>query len=156
MMDPMFRYFLGCQVSADRAGWLARQLPTVSSDLFAGLKPQLYHLTLCTIAETMEPQPFLRLAAYGSQACDAIVSPVFSITSLCLPFKSMDIRAAEGARPADVSVGQAFSFSVVPVSGRSLVFRRSQCLGFFDAVAGRWWVRCWCSSRVFALPLKSA
>jgi hypothetical protein len=60
MMDPMFRYFLGFQVSADRAGWLARQLPPVSGDLFAGLKPQLYHLTLCTIAETMEPQPFLR------------------------------------------------------------------------------------------------
>ena len=60
MMDPMFRYFLGFQVSADRAGWLARQLPPVSGDLFAGLKPQLYHLTLCTIAETIEPQPFLR------------------------------------------------------------------------------------------------
>lgn len=59
-MDPMFRYFLGFQVAADRAGWLARQLPAVSGDLFAGLKPQLYHLTLCTIAETMEPQPFLR------------------------------------------------------------------------------------------------
>lgn len=59
-MDPMFRYFLGFQVSTDRAGWLARQLPPVSGDLFAGLKPQLYHLTLCTIAETMEPQPFLR------------------------------------------------------------------------------------------------
>ncbi|AJA10682.1 hypothetical protein SKP52_19065 [Sphingopyxis fribergensis] len=59
-MDPMFRYFLGFQVAADRAGWLARQLPPVSGDLFAGLKPQLYHLTLCTIAETMEPQPFLR------------------------------------------------------------------------------------------------
>lgn len=60
MMDPMFRYFLGFQVAADRAGWLARQLPAVSGDLFGGLKPQLYHLTLCTIAETMEPQPFLR------------------------------------------------------------------------------------------------
>ena len=59
MMDPMFRYFLGFQVAADRAGWLARQLPPVSGDLFAGLKPQLYHLTLCTIAETIEPQPFL-------------------------------------------------------------------------------------------------
>lgn len=59
-MDPMFRYFLGFQVPTDRAGWLARQLPSVSGDLFAGLKPQLYHLTLCTIAETMEPQPFLR------------------------------------------------------------------------------------------------
>jgi 2'-5' RNA ligase len=59
-MDPMFRYFLGFQVPADRAGWLARQLPPVAGDLFAGLKPQLYHLTLCTIAETMEPQPFLR------------------------------------------------------------------------------------------------
>lgn len=59
-MDPMFRYFLGFQLAADRAGWLARQLPPVSGDLFAGLKPQLYHLTLCTIAETMEPQPFLR------------------------------------------------------------------------------------------------
>ena len=59
-MDPMFRYFLGFQVAADRAGWLARQLPPVSGDLFAGLKPQLYHLTLCTIAETIEPQPFLR------------------------------------------------------------------------------------------------
>lgn len=58
-MDPMFRYFLGFQVIADRAGWLARQLPAVSGDLFAGLKPQFYHLTLCTIAETMEPQPFL-------------------------------------------------------------------------------------------------
>ncbi len=60
MMDPMFRYFLGFQVAADRAGWLARQLPAVSGDLFAGLKPQLYHLTLCTIAETNDPQPFLR------------------------------------------------------------------------------------------------
>jgi hypothetical protein len=59
-MDPMFRYFLGFQVSVDRAGRLARQLPTVAGDLFAGLKPQLYHLTLCTIAETLEPQPFLR------------------------------------------------------------------------------------------------
>ena len=59
-MDPMFRYFLGFQVSGDRAGWLARQLPAVAGDLFAGLKPQLYHLTLCTIAETLEPQPFLR------------------------------------------------------------------------------------------------
>jgi len=59
-MDPMFRYFLGFQVTPDRAGWLARQLPPVSGDLFAGLKPQLYHLTLCTIAETVEPQPFLR------------------------------------------------------------------------------------------------
>ncbi|SEH16722.1 2'-5' RNA ligase [Sphingopyxis sp. YR583] len=64
-MDPMFRYFLGFQVAADRAGWLARQLPPVSGDLFAGLKPQHYHLTLCTIAETDEQQPFLhkRVAA---------------------------------------------------------------------------------------------
>jgi hypothetical protein len=69
MMDPMFRYFLGFQVAADRAGWLARQLPAVSCDLFAGLKPQLYHLTLCTIAEAMEQQPFLRqrvAAAFAS------------------------------------------------------------------------------------------
>lgn len=69
MMDPMFRYFLGFQVAADRAGWLARQLPPVSGDLFAGLKPQLYHLTLCTIAETMEPQPFLR--QYVAKAFEA-------------------------------------------------------------------------------------
>ena len=59
-MTPMFRYFLGFQVAADRAGWLARQLPRVSGDLFAGLKPQRYHLTLCTIAETPAPHPFLR------------------------------------------------------------------------------------------------
>ena len=59
-MSPMFRYFLGFQVPADRAGWLARQLPPVSGDLFAGLKPQLYHLTLCTIAETALAHPFLR------------------------------------------------------------------------------------------------
>ncbi|MBO9695303.1 MAG: hypothetical protein J7499_03810 [Sphingopyxis sp.] len=59
-MDPMFRYFLGFQVAADRAGWLARQLPPVSGDLFAGLKPQNYHLTLCTIDETAVPHPFLR------------------------------------------------------------------------------------------------
>ncbi|KTE05656.1 hypothetical protein ATE71_17860 [Sphingopyxis sp. H115] len=68
-MDPMFRYFLGFQVAADRAGWLARQLPPVSGDLFAGLKPQNYHLTLCTIAETAEAQPFLRsrvAAAFAS------------------------------------------------------------------------------------------
>ena len=59
-MSPMFRYFLGFQVPADRAGWLARQLPPVSGDLFAGLKPQNYHLTLCTIAETQAQHPFLR------------------------------------------------------------------------------------------------
>ena len=59
-MDPMFRYFLGFQLAADRAGWLARQLPPVSGDLFAGLKPQNYHLTLCTIDETSVPHPFLR------------------------------------------------------------------------------------------------
>lgn len=59
-MTPMFRYFLGFQVAADRAGWLARQLPPVPGDLFAGLKPHHYHLTLCTIAETMAPHPFLR------------------------------------------------------------------------------------------------
>jgi hypothetical protein len=59
-MAPMFRYFLGFQVAAERAGWLARQLPQFSGDLFAGLKPQLYHLTLCTIAETPAPHPFLR------------------------------------------------------------------------------------------------
>ena len=68
-MDPMFRYFLGFQVAADRAGWLARQLPPVSGDLFAGMKPQLYHLTLCTIAEADEPQPFLR--AQIAKALDA-------------------------------------------------------------------------------------
>lgn len=56
----MFRYFLGFQVAADRAGWLARQLPPVSGDLFAGLRPQLYHLTLCTIDETAVAHPFLR------------------------------------------------------------------------------------------------
>ena len=59
-MTPMFRYFLGFQVAADRAGWLARQLPPVSGDLFAGLKPQNYHLKLCTIDETAVPHPFLR------------------------------------------------------------------------------------------------
>lgn len=59
-MTPMFRYFLGFQVAADRAGWLARHLPHGQGDLFAGLKPQLYHLTLCTIAETHLPHPFLR------------------------------------------------------------------------------------------------
>ena len=59
-MTPMFRYFLGFQVPADRAGWLARQLPPVAGDLFAGLKPQNYHLTLCTIDETAAPHPFLR------------------------------------------------------------------------------------------------
>src|SRR3546814_19265023 len=59
-MSPMFRYFLGFQLAADRAGWLARQLPPVSGDLFAGLKPQNYHLTLCTIDETAVSHPFLR------------------------------------------------------------------------------------------------
>lgn len=59
-MTPMFRYFLGFQVPADRAGWLARHLPASQGDMFAGLKPHLYHLTLCTIAETLAPHPFLR------------------------------------------------------------------------------------------------
>src|SRR3546814_6387035 len=59
-MSPMFRYFLGFQLATDRAGWLARRLPSVSGDLFAGLKPQNYHLTLCTIDETSAPHPFLR------------------------------------------------------------------------------------------------
>lgn len=68
-MTPMFRYFLGFQVPADRAGWLARQLPPVSGDLFAGLKPQNYHVTLCTVAETLAQHPFLRqriAAAFAS------------------------------------------------------------------------------------------
>lgn len=60
MMDPMFRYFLGFQVPADRAGWLARRLPAGTGDLFAGLKPRHYHLTLCTIEESGAPLPFLR------------------------------------------------------------------------------------------------
>lgn len=59
-MSPMFRYFLGFQVAADRTGWLARRLPAGPGDMFAGLKPHLYHLTLCTIAETLAPHPFLR------------------------------------------------------------------------------------------------
>ncbi|MBJ7439535.1 MAG: hypothetical protein JHD35_10985 [Sphingopyxis sp.] len=59
-MSPMFRYFLGFQINADRGGWLARQLPPVPGDLFAGLKPHLYHLTLCTIAETAVANPFVR------------------------------------------------------------------------------------------------
>ncbi|OHD04560.1 MAG: hypothetical protein A2885_15080 [Sphingopyxis sp. RIFCSPHIGHO2_01_FULL_65_24] len=59
-MAPNFRYFLGYQVAADRAGWLARHLPPVSRDLFVGLSPHRYHLTLCTIAETTLPHPFLR------------------------------------------------------------------------------------------------
>src|SRR3546814_16426725 len=59
-MSPMFRYFLGFQLAADRAGWLARQLPPVSGDLFAGLKPQTYHLTLCTIDETLVSHHCLR------------------------------------------------------------------------------------------------
>lgn len=83
-MDPMFRYFLGFQVSTDRAGWLARQLPAVSGDLFAGLKPQLYHLTLCTIAETMEPQPFLRgqvAKAFGADLPAASPIPFGRIVS---------------------------------------------------------------------------
>lgn len=59
-MDPMFRYFLGFQLPGDRAGWLARHLPPVTGDLFAGLKPHNYHLTLCTIEETRLAHPFLR------------------------------------------------------------------------------------------------
>lgn len=83
-MDPMFRYFLGFQVNADRAGWLARQLPPVSGDLFAGLKPQLYHLTLCSIAETIEPQPFLRgqvAKAFDAGLPDAAPIPFGRIVS---------------------------------------------------------------------------
>src|SRR3546814_20159401 len=45
-MSPMFRYFLGFQLATERAGWLARRLPSVSGDLFAGLKPQNYHLKI--------------------------------------------------------------------------------------------------------------
>lgn len=59
-MSPMFRYFLGFQIAADRAGWLARKMPPHPGDLFAGQKPHLYHLTLCTVAETQAPHPFLR------------------------------------------------------------------------------------------------
>lgn len=59
-MAPNFRYFLGFQVPADRAGWLARHLPPLPGDLFTGLSPHRYHLTLCTIAETQLPHPFLR------------------------------------------------------------------------------------------------
>src|SRR3546814_10294596 len=59
-MSPWFRYFRGVKLATGRAGWLSRRLPSVSGDLFAGLKPQNYHLTLCTIDETSAPHPFLR------------------------------------------------------------------------------------------------
>ena len=65
-MSPMFRYFLGFQVPADRAGWLARQLPRATGDLFGALNPHLYHLTLCTIGETMVRHPYLRQQVAGA------------------------------------------------------------------------------------------
>lgn len=59
-MAPMFRYFLGFQVGAARAAWIAHQLPPVGDGLFSPLPRHLLHLTLCTIAETATPHPFLR------------------------------------------------------------------------------------------------
>jgi hypothetical protein len=89
-MGPMFRYFLGFQVAADRAGWLARQLPPVSGDLFAGLKPQFYHLTLCTIAETLEPQRFLRGQVAKALGAD--------LPAACpIPFGRIVSREGDGA-----------------------------------------------------------
>jgi hypothetical protein len=98
-MAPMFRYFLGFQVAADRAGWLARQLPQVSGDLFAGLKPQLYHLTLCTIAETRAPHPFLRQRV--ARAFEAGLPAAASI-----PFGRIVARDAGAALITAGSVGE--------------------------------------------------
>ena len=75
-MTPMFRYFLGFQVPADRAGWLARQSPPVAGDLFAGLKPQNYHLTLCTIDETAAPHPFLRQRVAKAKLTAEIIAAI--------------------------------------------------------------------------------
>ena len=86
-MAAMFRYFLGFQVPADRTGWLARHLPAVSGDLFAGLKPQNYHLTLCTIDETSAPHPFLRRRV--SRAFEAGLP-----AAACIPFGRIVSRAA--------------------------------------------------------------
>lgn len=59
-MAPMFRYFLGFQVDRDRAEWITLHLPPVGNGLFGPLPHHLLHLTLCTIAETGTPHPFLR------------------------------------------------------------------------------------------------
>lgn len=76
-MEPMLRYFLGFQVAADRAGWLARRLPP-TGDMFAQIQPHLHHMTLCTIAETALPHPFLRqrvAAALGGDLPAAATIP---------------------------------------------------------------------------------
>ncbi|APZ99521.1 hypothetical protein BWQ93_14285 [Sphingopyxis sp. QXT-31] len=76
-MEPILRYFLGFQVAADRAGWLARRLPP-TGDMFAQIQPHLHHLTLCTIAETALPHPFLRqrvAAALGGDLPAAATIP---------------------------------------------------------------------------------
>ena len=59
-MAPMFRYFLGFQVDRFRAAWIATHLPAVGGGLFGPRPHHLLHLTLCTIAETDAPHPFLR------------------------------------------------------------------------------------------------
>src|SRR3546814_16488080 len=74
-MSPMFRYFLGFQLAADRAGWLARPLPPVSGDLFAGLKPQNSHLTLCTIDEPVVRSEERRVRKEGASRCNSRGSP---------------------------------------------------------------------------------
>ncbi len=100
-MTPMFRYFLGFQVPADRAGWLARQLPPVSGDLFAGLKPQHYHLTLCTIAETQAQHPFLRqrvAEAFASGLPAASAIPFGRIVSKGLGAELVTAGSVTGVR----------------------------------------------------------
>ncbi|MBL0915228.1 MAG: hypothetical protein IBJ13_06860 [Sphingopyxis sp.] len=97
----MFRYFLGFQVPADRAGWLARQLPPVSGDLFAGLKPQHYHLTLCTIAETQAQHPFLRqrvAEAFASGLPAASAIPFGRIVSKGLGAELVTAGSVTGVR----------------------------------------------------------
>ncbi|HWW56719.1 MAG TPA: hypothetical protein VN047_07480 [Sphingopyxis sp.] len=147
-MDPMFRYFLGFQLAADRAGWLARQLPRVPGDLFAGLSPYRYHLTLCTIAETLAPQPFLRgqvAKAFDAGLPAASPIPFGRIVSRGAGAELVTAGAIGAIRQAyDAIVGRLAAQGIEPMHRKSGL-RPHVTLGYgeceFDPVPVAWnWV----------------
>lgn len=144
-MTPMFRYFLGFQVPADRAGWLARQLPPVSDDLFAGLKPQNYHLTLCTIAETQAQHPFLRqrvAEAFAKGLPPASTIPFGRIVSKGLGVELVTAGSVAGIRHLYEAIVALLAPHAIEPWYRESGLRPHVTLGYgrqpFDPVAVAW------------------
>lgn len=144
-MAPMFRYFLGFQVEPARAAWIAAHLPPVGYGLFSPLPHHLLHLTLCTIAETDMPHPFLRqrvASAFAAGLPAASPTPFGRIVSRAKSAEFVTVGSTAGIRHVyDRIVAHLAPYDIQPwyrLSG----LRPHITLGYgtcrFDPVALAW------------------